>query len=645
VSKKGLIIFAREPLPGKVKTRLAAAIGDIAAAELYRAMLLDVLELTRKLTDVETVVYWACEENSLLQLTESYGCCSRWQTSGDLGERMQAAFAEMFENGFENCCIIGSDIPDLPYAYITQAFDILANHPADAVFGPSSDGGYYLLGLKQMVPQLFSGIEWSTSLVLQQSLSAARQAGAATALLPPWHDIDAQEDLTAFLRRSVLNLEAGSRTATLANERMILSCQDITTHREAERAMRLAKETAEAANKTKSIFLTNMSHELRTPLSGVVGVTELLRKSSLDATQREYVGIIRTSSELLLGLINDLLTFARIEAGKLELHPHDFNLAYLVNDALAILTFQASEKNLNFECSIEPDVPPYLHGDSTRLSQIIINLASNAIKFTEKGSVCVGVQLLSQTGLNATLVFTVRDTGIGIPPDRLKAIFAPFVQVDGSTSRKYGGTGLGLSICQQLAALMGSAISVESVEGGGSTFRFEVELKKQAVSEIKPAFRDGENQQEAALIRRGDRGRILLAEDHSTNRRVIKMMILSLGYQVDAVCNGLLAVTALQSSHYDLVLMDCQMPEMNGYQATTAIRDPLSAVLNHNIPVVALTANAIEEARQQCLEVGMNDFLTKPVLVKELEDVLDKWLAAVPGELSPDLEPITVGTI
>lgn len=432
----------------------------------------------------------------------------------------------------------------------------------------------------------------------------------------------------------------------LGEARLIVFCQDITVHILAEQEMRQAKEAAEAANKFKSKFLTNMSHELRTPLSGVVGVTELLRNTNLDALQREYVGIIRTSSELLLELINDLLTFARVEAGKLELHPQDFNLSYLMNDALALLRLQASEKNLHFECVIEADVPAYLHCDSTRLSQIVINLVSNAIKFTGNGSINVNVRLISQTNRSATLGFSVSDTGIGIPRDRLEAIFAPFTQVDGSTSRKYGGTGLGLSICRQLAALMGSSISVESIEGVGSTFRFEVELKKQSVSKKQLSKVVEENTTEKVVSGvMVDRGRILLAEDHATNRRVIKMMITSLGYRVDAVANGSLAVSALESTEYDLVLMDCQMPEMNGYQATAMIRDPQSSVLNHSIPVIALTANALEEIRRQCLAAGMNDFITKPVLVRQLEEVLVKWLTNPPGNLPAAPEAITMGVL
>lgn len=216
MSRKGLIIFAREPLPGKVKTRLAAAIGDAAAAGLYKAMLQDVLAISSKLMDVETIVFWDCEESGLQLLADRYNCRSRRQADGDLGQRMQAAFAEMFDNGFEQCCIIGSDIPDLPPDYIQEAFDLLAAEKADSIFGPSADGGYYLLGLKLMIPHLFAKIDWSTPLVLRQSLEAAREAGATTALLPVWHDIDTREDLNSFMKRSTMLSALNTRTATLA---------------------------------------------------------------------------------------------------------------------------------------------------------------------------------------------------------------------------------------------------------------------------------------------------------------------------------------------------------------------------------------------------------------------------------------------
>lgn len=216
MSRKGLIIFAREPLPGKVKTRLAASIGDAAAAGLYEAMLQDVLAISRKIKDVETMVFWDCEESGLQPLADRYRCSSRRQADGDLGQRMQAAFTDMFDNGFEQCCIIGSDIPDLPSDYIKEAFDLLTAEKADSIFGPSADGGYYLLGLTLVIPQLFTNIKWSTPLVLRQSLEAAREAGATTALLPVWHDIDTREDLNSFMERSTMLFPEQTKTAAVA---------------------------------------------------------------------------------------------------------------------------------------------------------------------------------------------------------------------------------------------------------------------------------------------------------------------------------------------------------------------------------------------------------------------------------------------
>lgn len=216
MNSKGLILFAREPLPGRVKTRLAEAIGDHAAVELYRAMLWDVLDISRKLTDVDTVIYWDSEEKSLPLLADIYQCSSRRQISGDLGQRMQAAFTEMFAEGIESCCIIGSDAPDLPISYIRDAYRLLENKRVDTVFGPSADGGYYLLGLKRLYPELFAGIEWSTGHVLRQSLEGARTGGAVTRLLPVWHDIDTMDDLNAFIQRYRTLSGNGPRTAALA---------------------------------------------------------------------------------------------------------------------------------------------------------------------------------------------------------------------------------------------------------------------------------------------------------------------------------------------------------------------------------------------------------------------------------------------
>ncbi|HEY9173849.1 MAG TPA: response regulator [Verrucomicrobiae bacterium] len=595
------------------------------------------------------------------------------------------------------------------------------------------------------------------------SISPIRDsAGVITHFLAVKEDITARKAAEAFAQSAQRQLE----DANLQLEMAI------------GRANELAVQ-AEMASIAKSQFLASMSHEIRTPMNGVIGMTGLLLDTPLNPEQRRYAQIVRSSAESLLSLINDILDFSKIEAKRLELEMLDFDLAATMEDAVELLAVRAREKGLELTCLVEPEVPCALRGDPGRLRQIVLNLAGNALKFTHQGEISIRVRLEHREADRVMLRFSVRDTGIGIPADKIGLLFNKFSQVDASTTRQYGGTGLGLAISKQLSELMGGEIGVNSVEGKGSEFWFTARLELQpegkgsatpsgdelrgvrvlivddnatnreilntrltswgmrateaaegshALQLLRLAQEEGDPYRLAVVDRqmpgmdgealgqaiRGDhraadlklvmlsslasaedarrfaeigfeayltkptrhlelraaltqvltrrtgeilrpsavggrladrdvqnlfadrKARILLVEDNITNQQVALGILKKLGLSADAVANGMEAVKALKSIPYDLVLMDVQMPVMDGYEATRQIRDPKTAVRNPNTPIIAMTAHAMASDREQCLAAGMNGYVAKPIEVRALVAVLEKWL---PPNLAKSAQP------